>query len=92
MERRPEERALDRLILELREEASPELDWERIEARLMREPLRSRGALARFVGESAAFAGAGCSLSRWSRLLVLARKPAAVPAPAKQIAKLSTAP
>lgn len=39
VERRPEERALDRMILELREQAAPELDWDRIEARLTREPL-----------------------------------------------------
>ena len=39
VERRPEERALDRMILELREQTAPELDWDRIEARLTREPL-----------------------------------------------------
>lgn len=38
LERRPEEQALDRLILELREQPAPELDWQRMEARLMREP------------------------------------------------------
>lgn len=49
VERRPEERALDRLILELREQGSPELDWQRVEARLLREPSpESRGAVALF--------------------------------------------
>ena len=38
VERRPQERALDRLILELRDQAAPKLDWERVEARLLREP------------------------------------------------------
>ena len=90
-ERRPEERALDRLILELRKEVSPQLDWERVEARLMREPAPQPRS-------------AWLSLVSWLRLpagllavaavtvLLLARKPAAVPAPPKQIAKLSTAP
>ncbi len=47
LERRPEEAALERVIMELRAEPSPELDWERVEARLMREPkpeARSRTA------------------------------------------------
>ena len=36
--RKPNEEALEQLILELRAEAAPELDWDRVEARLMREP------------------------------------------------------
>jgi hypothetical protein len=36
--RKPNEEALDRLIVELRAEPVPELDWDRVEARLMREP------------------------------------------------------
>ncbi|HEX7453055.1 MAG TPA: FecR domain-containing protein [Polyangiaceae bacterium] len=36
--RNPNEEALEQLILELRAEAAPELDWDRVEARLMREP------------------------------------------------------
>ena len=38
LERRPEERALDRLISELREQSPAELDWQRVEARLLAEP------------------------------------------------------
>lgn len=38
VERRPEEQALDRLILELRNAPSPDLDWERMERRLLQEP------------------------------------------------------
>ncbi len=34
----PEEAALDRLLSELRAESAPELDWDRVEARLLREP------------------------------------------------------
>jgi FecR protein len=45
LERRPEERALDRLILELREQSAPDLDWERVEARLMREPRPERASI-----------------------------------------------
>ncbi len=37
-DRKPNEDALDRLIVELRAEQAPELDWDRVEARLMREP------------------------------------------------------
>ena len=37
-DRDPNEEALEQLILEVRAEAAPELDWDRVEARLMREP------------------------------------------------------
>jgi len=37
-DRDPNEEALERLIVELRAEPTPELDWDRVEARLMREP------------------------------------------------------
>ena len=37
-DRDPNEEALERLIVELRAEPAPELDWDRVEARLMREP------------------------------------------------------
>ncbi len=37
-ERSPEEHALDRVVGELRELPAPELDWDRVEARLMNEP------------------------------------------------------
>lgn len=38
VERRLEEQALARLVVELREQAAPEVDWQRVEARLLREP------------------------------------------------------
>ncbi|HEY4106372.1 MAG TPA: FecR family protein [Polyangiaceae bacterium] len=37
-ERSAEERALDNIVSELRAQPTPELDWDRIEARLMNEP------------------------------------------------------
>jgi hypothetical protein len=37
-DRNPNEEALERLIVELRAEPAPELDWDRVEARLLREP------------------------------------------------------
>lgn len=37
-ERNPNEEALERLVVDLRAEPAPELDWDRVEARLMREP------------------------------------------------------
>ncbi|MEO8905683.1 MAG: FecR domain-containing protein [Polyangiaceae bacterium] len=50
-ERSPEETALVRLVSELRAEPTPEVDWQRVEARLMREPkLEVRTARAQFMG------------------------------------------
>ena len=51
-ERSPEEQALDSLVSELRELPAPDLDWDRVEARLMKEPRSainpaSRGFLER---------------------------------------------
>ena len=37
-DRNPNDEALESLIVELRAEPAPELDWDRVEARLMREP------------------------------------------------------
>lgn len=37
LHRRPEDEALEQLIVELREERAPELDWERLEHQLLRE-------------------------------------------------------
>lgn len=49
-ERRPDQAALDRVIFEAREQPTPELDWDRIEARLLREPGPEAGSnAARFV-------------------------------------------
>jgi len=43
-ERSPEELALDRIVSEVRELPSPELDWDRIEARLLSQPRAAAGA------------------------------------------------
>jgi hypothetical protein len=46
--RNPEEQALDRLVGELRELPAPELDWDRVEARLMNEPRPASAAVPGF--------------------------------------------
>jgi ferric-dicitrate binding protein FerR (iron transport regulator) len=61
-DRDPNEEALERLIVELRAEPAPELDWDRVEARLMREPK----AVAR-----AATAGLASRL-RWPAVVLVA--------------------
>ncbi|HEY0468646.1 MAG TPA: hypothetical protein VGC79_30840, partial [Polyangiaceae bacterium] len=89
VERRPEEQALDCLILELREQPSPELDWQRVEARLLREPppepQRSRSFLNRLRLPAAGLVAVLAVLS-----VFVTHKPA--PMPAKPMAKLSTLP
>ncbi len=92
LERRPEEGALDRLILELREQSSPELDWDRVEQRLLREPkpeAQRVSWLSRLRLPAAGLLAAAAVLT-----VVVARRPAAlpVPAPAHSTAKLSTDP
>jgi FecR-like protein len=90
MERRPEERALDRLILELRDEASPKLDWGRVEARLLLEPQPQQpSAPARFL-RRLRLPAVGLVAVAAAAALVVGRSPA--PPPAKQVAKMSTAP
>ena len=89
-ERPPEERALDRLILELREQPAPELDWQRMEVSLMREPLAeppraARSSLNRLRLPAAALVTAAALAS-----IVLSRRPR--PVPAKQTATLTRAP
>jgi FecR protein len=44
LERSPEERTLDRLVSELRDLPAPDLDWDRLEARLMTEPRPAKSA------------------------------------------------
>jgi len=89
-ERRPEEQALDRLILELREAASPKLDWERVEARLMSEPLPKPRSASRAFLNRLRLPAAGLVAAAAVATLVMARTPTAVPA--KQTAKLNSAP
>jgi hypothetical protein len=89
-ERRPEERALDRLILELREEPSPKLDWERVEARLLREPRPTAPSASLSLIRRLRLPAAGLVAAAAMATLVMARRPVAVPQ--KQVAKLSSAP
>jgi len=44
--RSPEDEALDRLVTELRELPAPELDWDRMEARVLNEPRTSSSPMA----------------------------------------------
>ena len=91
-ERRPEEAALDRLVLELREAPTPELDWERVEARLMREPKpEQRSSLAQFM--SRVRMPAVALVAAATAVFVFAHHPAPAPvATAKPIAKLASGP
>ena len=95
VERRPEERALDSLILELREQDSPKIDWERVEARLLREP-RVEAPRASFLNHLRWPAVGLVGLAGLAAVatLVVSHKPAPPPAPtpAKQVAKLSNTP
>jgi hypothetical protein len=90
--RRPEERALDRLILELREEVSPKVDWERVEARLLREP-RPEAARASFLNRLRLPAAALLAVAAVATVVV-SRKPlpAPLPVPVRPMAKLDDAP
>lgn len=94
-ERRPEECALERVVLELRAEPAPELDWERVEARLMREPKpEPRAARAQFVSRlrlpAIALVGAAAAL-----FIFFTRPPAPAPTPVathRVLAKLASGP
>jgi ferric-dicitrate binding protein FerR (iron transport regulator) len=89
-ERRPEERALDRLILELREAPSPQLDWERVEARLMNEPRPERRRSLSFLHRLRLPAVALVAAAAVATLVMVRSKPA--PVATKQMAKLRSAP
>ena len=91
VERRPEERALDRMILELREVPAPKLDWERMEAHLLSQPLPSAESTSPSFWSRLRFPAAGLvAVAAIASVIVVARKP--LPAPAKQTAHLSDAP
>jgi hypothetical protein len=90
VERRPEERALDRMILDLREESAPELDWDRVEARLLREPPPEPRSAWLTILSRLRFPAAGLVAIAAVATLVLARTPA--PVPPKQLAKLADTP
>ena len=92
VERRPEERALDRLILELREQSSPDLDWDRVEARLMREPKpEARGAFAQLVSRLR-FPAMGLLAVATLAVVVVAHERAPSPVAPKVVAKISNQP
>jgi len=88
LERRPEERELDRLILELREQDTPQLDWDRVEARLLREPPPESPGLIRSFLNRLRLPAAGLVAVAAVVAIVVARKPESLPA--KPVAKLST--
>lgn len=86
-ERSPEERALDRLVIELRDLPSPELDWDRVEARLLAEPRAAQAPswFARLRLPALTLAAAGVAA-----YLLVPRHPKVntqVPAPVAQIPK-----
>ena len=89
-EKRPEQCALDRLILELRDEPSPKLDWERMEARLQRAALpESPGAARSWLTRLRVPAAALVAVAAVATFVV-ARRP--MPLPVKPTAKLNPAP
>ena len=91
VQRRPEEQALDRLILELREQPAPELDWQRVEARLLREPPPEPLSAPRSFLSRLRLPAAGLvAVAAVASLVVTRSKPA--PVPEKPTAKLSTLP
>ena len=90
VKRRPEERALDRMILELREHPAPELDWERMESRLLSEPRADMQSPAPSFWSRLRFPAAGLVAVAAVATVVMARKPA--PLLEKPTAQLSTAP
>ncbi|MEO7037799.1 MAG: FecR domain-containing protein [Polyangiaceae bacterium] len=91
-ERSPEETALERLVLELRAEPTPGLDWERVEARLMREPKPEvRSARAQFMGRIRMPACA--LLAAATAVFLFTRHHAPAPAASGQfVAKLASGP
>lgn len=94
LRRPPEDEALDRLILEVREQRAPELDWQRVEAQLMRETKAatraSRGqGWATRLRLASAF---GMGLAAAVTVLVLHRAPPAPPAASTPRAVLASGP
>ena len=94
VERRPEEQALDRLILELRDEPSPELDWQRVEARLMCEQQPEAQRVSRAFWARLRLPAAGLLASAAVATVIMARTPAPLPPKPlpRPMAKLSEAP
>jgi len=91
-ERRPEERALDRLILELREAPAPELDWQRIEAHLMQEPLAAPVRVSRSLFDRLRLPMAAVVAVAAAAALAVSHKPAAVAVPSMPQVKASSVP
>jgi len=78
------------MILELREAPAPNLDWDRMEARLMSEPLPTPNNPPRSFWSWLRLPAAGLIAVAAIMAVVVARKPA--PLPAKPTAKLNAAP
>ena len=90
LERRPEEQALKQLILELREQSAPELDWQRMETRLLQAPKpEPRNAVLSFLSRLR-LPAAGLVAAAAVAAVVLARRPA--PTAALPVAKVSNEP
>ncbi|MES1177812.1 MAG: FecR family protein [Myxococcales bacterium] len=93
LERRPEERALDRLILELCEQSSPDLDWDRVEARLMREPKPERASAAPSLASRWRLPAAGLLVAAAVAAIVVSRHAnVAAPRLPAPVARLSSEP
>ncbi|HET7543915.1 MAG TPA: FecR domain-containing protein [Polyangiaceae bacterium] len=99
VERPPEERALDRLILELRDQPCPNLDWQRLEARLQDARLQlesapaERSLLGRLRLPALGLLAVATVASVATLATVIARRPGPLPVlPAKPTAKLSPSP
>ena len=90
-DQRPEEEALARLVLEVRELNAPNLDWDRVEARLMNEARTGTASARSFIGRL-----------RWPALALAAtasvvlfvprQRPAAPTAQPKVVAQVRTGP
>ena len=93
VERRPEQRALDRLILELRDEPAPKLHWERMEAQLQHAPRPESPRVAPSFLSRLRLPAVGAVAFAAIASIVVARRTAPPPQqPAKATAQLNAAP
>jgi hypothetical protein len=94
VERRPEQQALDRLILELREQPAPELDWQRMEARLREEPRPEAASAAASFWSRVRWPALGLVAAAALSAVVVGHHPTAIsaPAPRRPVATLAHEP
>jgi hypothetical protein len=91
-DRSPEEQALDSLVNELRELPAPDLDWDRVEARLMKEPRPASSAFASgFFGRLRVPAAALAAVATGVFLFAPRHTPAPA-APPKPVAQIPSGP